>query len=62
MTEHLPAESVVCCSKAIVSNLFIYAFIIHVQWVTYHYGMTHPQAADGGDSLQIWRAAANVTE
>jgi hypothetical protein len=26
----------------------------------YHHGMPHPQVADGGDGLQIWRVAANV--
>jgi hypothetical protein len=25
-----------------------------------HHGMARPQVADGGDSLQIWRVAANV--
>jgi hypothetical protein len=26
----------------------------HVRWVTCHYGMARPQAADGVDGLQIW--------
>jgi hypothetical protein len=25
-----------------------------------HNGMARPQAADGGDGLQIWRVAANI--
>jgi hypothetical protein len=25
-----------------------------------HHGMVCPQAADGGDGLQIWRVAANI--
>jgi hypothetical protein len=32
----------------------------HVRWVPYHHGMAHPQVADGGDVLQIWRVAANI--
>jgi hypothetical protein len=31
-----------------------------VKWVPYHHGMARPQVADGGDGLQIWRAAANI--
>jgi hypothetical protein len=26
-----------------------------------HHGMVRPQVADGGDSLQIWMVAANVS-
>jgi hypothetical protein len=25
-----------------------------------HHGMAHPQVADGGDGLQIWKVAANI--
>lgn len=25
-----------------------------------HHGMVHPRIADGGDTLQVWRVAANV--
>jgi hypothetical protein len=25
-----------------------------------HHGMPHPQVADGGDGLQVWRVAANI--
>jgi hypothetical protein len=32
----------------------------HVRWVPCHHGMVHPQVADGGDSLQSWRVAANI--
>jgi hypothetical protein len=32
----------------------------HVKWVPCHHGMVHPQVADGGDVLQIWRVAANI--
>jgi hypothetical protein len=28
--------------------------------VSLHHGMTCPQFADGGDSQQIWRVAANL--
>jgi hypothetical protein len=33
---------------------------IHVMWVPCHHGMARPQAADGGDSLQVWTVAANI--
>jgi hypothetical protein len=33
---------------------------IHVRWVACHHGMACPHAADGGDSLQIWKVAANI--
>jgi hypothetical protein len=32
----------------------------HVRWVPCHHGMAHPQVADGGDALQVWREAANI--
>jgi hypothetical protein len=32
----------------------------HVTWVPHHHGMVLLQVADGGDSLQIWRVAANI--
>jgi hypothetical protein len=32
----------------------------HVRWVPYHHGMARPKVADGGESLQIWRVAANM--
>jgi hypothetical protein len=32
----------------------------HVRWVPCHHGMARPQVADGGDSLQFWRVAANM--
>jgi hypothetical protein len=32
----------------------------HVKWVPCHHGMARPQVADGGESLQIWRVAANI--
>jgi hypothetical protein len=32
----------------------------HVSWVPCHHGMARPQVADGGDSLQFWRVAANL--
>jgi hypothetical protein len=35
--------------------------VSHVRWVPCHHGMARPQVADGGDGLQIWRAAANVS-
>jgi hypothetical protein len=33
---------------------------VHVKWVPCNHGMAHPQAVNGGDSLQIRRAAANI--
>jgi hypothetical protein len=32
----------------------------HVKWVRRHHGMVRPQVVDGGDGLQIWRAAVNI--
>jgi hypothetical protein len=32
----------------------------HVRWVPCHHGMARPQVADGGDSLQFWKVAANI--
>jgi hypothetical protein len=32
----------------------------HVTWASCYHGMAHPQVADGGEGLQIWRVAANV--
>jgi hypothetical protein len=32
----------------------------HVRWVPCHHGMARPQVADGGDTLQFWRVAANI--
>jgi hypothetical protein len=37
-----------------------YSKINHVKWVPCHHGMARPQVADGGESLQIWRVAANI--
>jgi hypothetical protein len=31
-----------------------------IKWVACHHGMAHPQVADGGDGLQIWKVAANI--
>jgi hypothetical protein len=33
---------------------------VYVKCVPYHLGKARPQVADGGDGLQIWRAAANI--
>jgi hypothetical protein len=38
----------------------IYYTLSHDRWVPCHHGMVHPQVADGGDSLQFWRVAANM--
>jgi hypothetical protein len=35
-------------------------FSVHVRWVSRHHSMACPQVADGGDSLQIWKAAVNI--
>jgi hypothetical protein len=32
----------------------------HVRWVPCHNSMARPQVADGGNSLQIWKVAANI--
>jgi hypothetical protein len=33
----------------------------HVKWVPCHHGMARLQIADGGDGLQIWRVAINIS-
>jgi hypothetical protein len=38
----------------------LYGNTVHVRWVPCHHSMARPQVADGGDSLQIWRVAANI--
>jgi hypothetical protein len=30
------------------------------RWVPCHHGMARPQVADGGNTLQVWRVAANI--
>jgi hypothetical protein len=40
---------------------FLYCFKYHVRWVSCHHSMARPQVADGGDSLQIWRVGANIS-
>jgi hypothetical protein len=32
----------------------------HVRWVPCHHSMARPQVADGGNTLQVWRVAANT--
>jgi hypothetical protein len=32
----------------------------NVRWVPCHHGMAHPQVADAGDALHLWRVAANI--
>jgi hypothetical protein len=38
----------------------IQCHIIRVKWVPCHRGTARPQAADGGDGLQIWRVAEKI--
>jgi hypothetical protein len=33
---------------------------VHVRWVRCHHSMARPQVADGGNTLQVWRVAANI--
>jgi hypothetical protein len=35
-------------------------FVTICVWVPCHHGMVHPQVADGGDGLQIWKVAVNI--
>jgi hypothetical protein len=35
-------------------------FRFHVRWVPCHHSMARPQVADGGNTLQVWRVAANI--
>jgi hypothetical protein len=47
--EHCPNSFVLSCNGS-----------CHVKWVPCYHGMARPRDADGGDGLQIWRAAANI--
>jgi hypothetical protein len=50
-------ETQLCDTK----NYFhLYCCTPHVKWVHCHHGMARPRVADRGDSLQIWRVAANI--
>jgi hypothetical protein len=40
--------------------LYSLHFLHHVRWVPSHHGMARSQVADGGDALQVWRAATNI--
>jgi hypothetical protein len=44
------------------SELFINVYITNVRWVRCHHGVTRPRVVDIGDSLQIWRVAANILD
>jgi hypothetical protein len=33
---------------------------LHVRWLPCHHGIARPQVADGEDTLQAWRIAANI--
>jgi hypothetical protein len=35
--------------------------VADVRWVPCHHGMARPQVADGGDTLQVWRVAASIS-
>jgi hypothetical protein len=42
------------------SKYVLHLTIIVARWVDCHHGMACPQVVDRGDSLQIWRVAANI--
>jgi hypothetical protein len=42
------------------SHFIVTVYFFHVRWVPFHNGMAHPQVADGGDTFQFWREAANL--
>jgi hypothetical protein len=41
--------------------LFTKCNFSRVRWLLCHYGMARPRVANGGDGLQIWRVAANIS-
>jgi hypothetical protein len=47
--------------NTLLRNIGIQGFPFHVKWVPCHHGMARRQVADGGDGLQIWRVAANIS-
>jgi hypothetical protein len=32
----------------------------HVRWVSCQHGIEHPQVADGGDGVELWKLAADI--
>jgi hypothetical protein len=48
------------CLHVILCFLKPCIFLLHVRWVPCHHGMACLQIADGGDTLQFWRVAANI--
>jgi hypothetical protein len=48
------------CLKVTPIFLFVSTINSHVRWVPCRHRMVHPQVADGGDGLQIWRTATNI--
>jgi hypothetical protein len=55
---HVISTCILLFSHNSLSSVCIYCS--HVRWVPCHHGMARPQVADGGDSLQFWRVAANM--
>jgi hypothetical protein len=35
--------------------------VADVRWVHCHHGMARPQVADGGDAIQFWMVATNIS-
>jgi hypothetical protein len=65
MTVNKPTSVFQCVLRERISrgrrqNNKNYSRVLHVKWVPCHHGMARPPVADGGDSLQIWRVAANI--
>jgi hypothetical protein len=63
---HLTTVTACCCRSRIgIGNVSVLPlqhliFLKVIRWVPCHHGMACPQVADGGDSLQFWRVAANM--
>jgi hypothetical protein len=46
----------------VIKKKILYRQTTHVRWVPYDHYMAHPrEVADGGDGLQIWRVAVNIS-
>jgi hypothetical protein len=43
-----------------VQNVILLYFTMLFRCVPCHHGMARPQVADGRDTLQVWRVAANI--
>jgi hypothetical protein len=51
-----------CIAKRLIVVLILGHNVLsnYVKWVPCHHSMAHPQVVERGDTLQVWRVAANI--